>query len=65
LIGRDVTHKWYYVPIIYAVYCAVAMFALAFIRETRDIDFEALDSLPAQSGPTAVGYRTVVGVGPR
>jgi MHS family shikimate/dehydroshikimate transporter-like MFS transporter len=43
LIGRDVAHKWYYVPIAYAVYCVVAMLALLFIRETRDVNLEALD----------------------
>jgi MHS family shikimate/dehydroshikimate transporter-like MFS transporter len=43
LIGHDVFHKWYYVPIIYGVYCAVAMIALRFIRETRDLKFEDLD----------------------
>ena len=43
LIGHDVFHKWYYVPIIYGVYCAVAMIALRFIWETRDLKFEDLD----------------------
>jgi MHS family shikimate/dehydroshikimate transporter-like MFS transporter len=43
LIGRDVAHKWYYVPIVYVVYCVVAMLALLFIRETRDVNLEALD----------------------
>jgi MFS family permease len=43
LIGRDVIHKWFYVPVVYAVYCVVAMVALLFIRETRDLSLEELD----------------------
>jgi MFS transporter, MHS family, shikimate and dehydroshikimate transport protein len=43
LIGHEVFHKWYYVPIVYGLYCAVAMLALRFIRETRDLKFEDLD----------------------
>jgi MFS family permease len=43
LIGQDVFHKWYYVPACYAFYCIVAMFALLFIRETRDVNLEYLD----------------------
>ena len=43
LIGRDVVHKWFYVPVVYAVYCVVAMVALLFIRETRDLSLEELD----------------------
>jgi MHS family shikimate/dehydroshikimate transporter-like MFS transporter len=43
LIGDDVFHKWYYVPIVYAFYCAVAMLALRFMRETRDLKLEDLD----------------------
>ena len=43
LIGKDVAGKWYYVTIVYAVYCAVGMLALAFISETRDVDLEHLD----------------------
>jgi MHS family shikimate/dehydroshikimate transporter-like MFS transporter len=45
LIGADVGKRWYYVPVVYAVYCAVGMLALAFIGETRDIDLEGLDGL--------------------
>ena len=44
-IGREVATKWYYVPIVYAIYCAVGMLALAFIRETRDVDLEKLDDI--------------------
>jgi MFS family permease len=43
LVGNDVLHKWYYVPVVYSVYCAAAMLALLFIRETRDISLEDLD----------------------
>jgi MFS transporter, MHS family, shikimate and dehydroshikimate transport protein len=43
LIGQDVFHKWYYVPIVYGIYCAVAMLALGFMRETRDLKLEDLD----------------------
>jgi MFS transporter, MHS family, shikimate and dehydroshikimate transport protein len=42
-IGLEVARKWYYVPIVYVVYCAVGMLALSFISETRDVDFERLD----------------------
>jgi len=51
LIGADVLHKWYYVPIVYGVYCAAAMVALLFIRETRDIRLEDLDFQESNSGP--------------
>jgi MFS transporter, MHS family, shikimate and dehydroshikimate transport protein len=43
VIGQDVLHKWFYVPLVYAVYCAAAMLALLFIRETRDVSLEDLD----------------------
>jgi MFS transporter, MHS family, shikimate and dehydroshikimate transport protein len=43
LIGQDVFHKWYYIPIVYGIYCAVAMIALLFIGETRDLKLEDLD----------------------
>jgi MFS family permease len=46
LIGQDVFHKWYYVPICYGFYCVVAMLALLFIRETRDITLQDLDQEP-------------------
>jgi MFS transporter, MHS family, shikimate and dehydroshikimate transport protein len=44
LIGADVLHKWYYVPVVYAVYGTAAMIALMFLRETRDLNFEDLDN---------------------
>jgi MFS transporter, MHS family, shikimate and dehydroshikimate transport protein len=43
LIGTDVLHKWFYMPAIYGVYCAAAMLALLFVRETRDLTMEDLD----------------------
>jgi MFS family permease len=43
LIGQDVFHKWHYVLICYAFYCVVAMVALLFVRETRDISLRDLD----------------------
>jgi hypothetical protein len=42
LIGHDVFQKCY-VPIVYGFYCAVAMLALRFTRETRDLKLEDLD----------------------
>jgi len=56
LVGNDVLHKWYYVPVIYSVYCAAAMLALLFIRETRDIPLEDLDL--AESNVVAPGLCT-------
>jgi MFS family permease len=47
LIGQDIFHKWYYVSICYAVYCIVAMLALLFIRETRDVNLRDLDETEA------------------
>jgi MFS family permease len=44
LIGADVARRWYYVPVVYAIYCAMGMLALVFIGETRDIDLERLDA---------------------
>ncbi|RSL17219.1 putative MFS family arabinose efflux permease [Edaphobacter aggregans] len=43
LIGKDVFHKWYYIPIVYGIYAVVAMIALRFIQETRDLKLEDLD----------------------
>lgn len=45
LIGQDVSHKWYFVPVVYIVYCVVAMVALVFVRETRNVNLEELDRL--------------------
>jgi hypothetical protein len=49
LIGQDVLRKWYYLPTIYAVYCAAAMLALLFIPETRDLRLEDLDQRQSQA----------------
>jgi MHS family shikimate/dehydroshikimate transporter-like MFS transporter len=56
-IGLEVARKWYYVPIVYVVYCAVGMLALSFISETRDVDFERLDDdeLRGTRQPTSGG----------
>jgi len=43
LIGKDVLGRWYYVPIVYAIYCSMAMLALLFMQETRDLNLEDLD----------------------
>jgi MFS transporter, MHS family, shikimate and dehydroshikimate transport protein len=48
LIGQDVFHKWYYVPMIYAFYSVVAMLALLFVRETRDVKLQDLDRSEAE-----------------
>jgi MFS family permease len=45
LIGQDVFHNGYYVPVMYAVYCVVAMVALLFVRETRDVKLQDLDQV--------------------
>jgi MFS family permease len=58
LIGEDVFHKWYYVPICYAFYCFVAMFALFFMRETRDVSLQDLDQAEA-SLPTKLTPQTM------
>lgn len=50
LIGQDVFHRWYYVPTMYAVYCIVAMLALLFVRETRDVKLQDLDQSEADLG---------------
>ncbi|HKW63567.1 MAG TPA: MFS transporter [Candidatus Acidoferrum sp.] len=42
-IGQDVYRRWYFVPLLYAFYCAAAMLALYFMRETRDVSLQDLD----------------------
>jgi MFS family permease len=63
-IGSDVAAKWYYVTIIYVLYCLVGVLALSFVRETRDVDLEALDTLPdralADLAPLAEAPQTVL-----
>ncbi len=44
LIGEGVGHRWFFVPVVYAVYCTAAMLALLFIRETRDLRLQDLDA---------------------
>jgi len=56
LIGQDVFHRWYFVLVIYAFYCVVAMLALLFIRETRDVKLSDLDQ--AEAGLPASHLRT-------
>ncbi len=43
LVGNDVLHRWFYMPVVYGVYCAAAMLSLLFIREPRNISIEDLD----------------------
>ena len=43
LIGTDVLRGWYYIPVVYAIYAAMALFALQFVRETRGVRLEDLD----------------------
>jgi MFS family permease len=43
LIGQDVLHNWHWVLIVYGIYAVIAMVALVFIRETRDLNLEELD----------------------
>jgi MFS family permease len=47
LIGQDVFQGWYFVPLVYAFYCVVAMLALLFIRESRDVNLRDLDQAEA------------------
>jgi MFS family permease len=56
LIGQDVLHNWFYMPIVYVVYCVVAMVALMFIRETRDLSLEELDH--AEEAHAAAGGKS-------
>lgn len=44
LIGKNVIGNWYYVPGIYVIYAVIAIFALLFVRETRDVTLEDLDA---------------------
>jgi MFS family permease len=43
LVGSDVLRRWFYMPIVYAVYCTAAVLALLFMRETRNVSIEDLD----------------------
>lgn len=44
LIGQDVFRRWYFVPILYALYGVAAILALCCMRETRDVNLHDLDS---------------------
>lgn len=60
LIGQNVRTRWYFVPIVYGVYCAAAMLALLFIPETRNIGLEELDQTREPSPrPGNLSSRTV------
>jgi len=50
IIGEDIFQKWYFVPLVYAFYCAVAMLALLFVGETRGVNLTDLDQ-PEASRP--------------
>lgn len=43
LIGQDVFRRWYFVPILYALYGVAAILALYCMRETRDVSLYDLD----------------------
>ena len=43
LIGNDILHRWFYMPMVYGVYCVAAMLSLLFIRETRDLTMRDID----------------------
>ena len=36
-------HRWYYMPIVYGLYCVAAVLSLLLIRETRDLTMEDLN----------------------
>ncbi|MGA2991837.1 MAG: MFS transporter [Candidatus Korobacteraceae bacterium] len=42
LIGTNLG-KWYYLPAVYLVYCAIAMTALIMLRETQGVELEDVD----------------------
>lgn len=53
LIGNDAIGKWYYIPIIYVIYAAVAVVALLFVQETRDVRLEDLDRAEMAAVPVS------------
>jgi MFS transporter, MHS family, shikimate and dehydroshikimate transport protein len=59
LIGQDVIHKWYYLPLVYAVYCVAAMLSLLFVRETRNVSLENLDRESVAASEVKSGVRKV------
>lgn len=54
LIGQDVRNRWYFLPIVYVVYCVAAMLSLFFIPETRALHLEDLDQTRAPRTTAAV-----------
>jgi MFS family permease len=44
LIGKDVATKYYYIPAFYVIYFVVGLFGILLLKETKDIDLEALDA---------------------
>jgi MHS family shikimate/dehydroshikimate transporter-like MFS transporter len=59
LIGQDVVHKWYYLPLVYGVYCVAAMLSLLFVRETRSVTLENLDQESAAASEVESAVRKV------
>jgi MHS family shikimate/dehydroshikimate transporter-like MFS transporter len=49
LIGQDALHNWHWVIIVYGIYAAIALVALIFIRETRDLNLHELDESEASA----------------
>jgi MFS transporter, MHS family, shikimate and dehydroshikimate transport protein len=54
LIGADVAQKWFYIPAVYAAYGLVALIALAFLRETANVELQTLDSVDSATTNIAV-----------
>jgi MHS family shikimate/dehydroshikimate transporter-like MFS transporter len=55
LVGNDVLHRWFYIPVVYGVYCVAAMLSLLFIRETRDLTMQDLDQEPRPKSQLSPG----------
>lgn len=51
LVGQNILQNWFYLPLMYTLYCAAAMLALLFLPETRDISLEDLDLKQPQAVP--------------
>ncbi len=50
LVGSDVLHKGFYLPVVYAIYCAAAMLSLLFMRETRNLSIDDFDRMVVPVG---------------
>ena len=50
LIGEDVRRRWHFVPLLYGIYCVLAMVALLWMRETRDLSLNELDDAELSPG---------------